>query len=85
MFVIAYSSSNGNRYMRIVQAVRYDSKVQHRHIQSLGPYDEHAFQRYRTIVAEWKYLERSVMVIEELGEESGRLQGRGYFRKFRRW
>ena len=26
MFVLAYSSSNGNRYMRIVQAVRYDGK-----------------------------------------------------------
>ena len=71
--------------MRIVQAVRRDGKVQHRHIQSLGAYDERAFQRYRTIVGEWKQLERSAVVLEELGEDSGRLQGRGYFRRFRRW
>jgi len=71
--------------MRIVQAVRRDGKVQHRHIRSLGPYDERAFQKYRTIVKEWKHLDRSAVVLEELGEESGRLQGRGYFRRFRRW
>ena len=71
--------------MRIEQAFRGDGKVRHRHIQSLGAYDERSFQRYRTIVAEWKHLDRSAVVLEELGEESGRLQGRGYFRKFRRW
>jgi len=71
--------------MRIVQAVRRDGKVQHRHIQSLGAYDEGAFQRYRSIVSEWKHLERSAVVLEELGEESGRLQGRDYYRRFRRW
>ena len=71
--------------MRIVQAVRRDGKVQHRHIQPLGAYDELAFQRYRTIVGEWKHLDRSAVVLEELGEKSGRLQGRGYFRRFQRW
>ena len=71
--------------MRITQAVRRDGKVQHRHIQSLGPYDERAFKKCRTIVNEWKHLDRSAVVLEELGEESGRLQGRGYFRRFQRW
>jgi len=71
--------------MKIVHAVRRDGKVRHRHIQSLGRCDERAFQRYRTIVGEWKPLERSAVVLEELAEDSGRFQGRGYFRMFQRW
>jgi hypothetical protein len=71
--------------MRIIQAVRHKGKVRHRHVAALGPYDELTFQRYRAIVAKWKPLDRSVVVLEEFGEESGRLQGRGYFRRFRRW
>ncbi len=71
--------------MRIVQAVRHNGEVQRRRVESLGPYDERAFQRYRTIVDEWKHLDRSAVVLEELAEESGRFQGRGYFRRFQRW
>ena len=71
--------------MRIVQAVRRGGKVQHRQVASLGPYDEVAFQRYRAILADWRPLERSAVVLKELDEDSGRLQGRGYFRRFRRW
>ena len=71
--------------MRIVQAIRHNGKVRHRHIQSLGPYDERSFQRDRTLVGEWKPLERSAVVLKELAEESGRFQGRGYFRRFQRW
>ena len=85
MFVLAYSSSNGSRYMRIIQSVRRDGKIKHRHVLSLGPYEEEAFQRCRTIVAEWKPLERSAVVLQELAEDAGRLQGRGFFRSFRRW
>lgn len=51
MFVIVYSSSSGARYMRIIQAVRRGGRVQHRHVESLGSYNEAAFQRYRKIVA----------------------------------
>jgi hypothetical protein len=71
--------------MRIVQAVRRGGKVLHRHVASLGPYDAGAFQRYRAILADWKPLKRSAVVLQELAEDSGRLQGRGYFRRFRRW
>ena len=71
--------------MRIVQSVRRDGKVRHRQVASLGPYDELAFHRYRAIVADWKHLERSALVLKELAEVSGRLQGRGYFKSFRRW
>jgi len=85
MFVIAYSSSNGRRYMRVVEAVRRDGKVRHRHMLSLGSYEQEAFQRCRRIVAEWKPLERSALVLEELADDSGRLQGRGFFRSLRRW
>ena len=85
MFVSVYSSSNGSRYMRIIQSVRRGRKVQHHHVLSLGPYDERNLHRYRAIVAAWKPLERSVVVLEELVNESGHLQGRGFFRSFRRW
>ena len=85
MFVSVYSSSNGSRYMRIIQSVRRGRKVQHRHVLSLGPYDEGNLHRYRAIVAAWKPLERSAAVLEELVNESGHLQGRGFFRSFRRW
>jgi hypothetical protein len=85
MFVSVYSSSNGSRYMRIIQSVRRGRQVQHRHILSLGPYDEHDLYHYRTVVADWKPLERSAAVLEDLADESGALQGRGFFRKFRRW
>ena len=83
--MVAYSASNGSRYMRIVQARRRGGKVEHRHLLSLGPYDAVAFERYRGILAEWKPLERSAVVVKELEQDSGRLQGRGYFQRFGRW
>ena len=83
MFVVVYSSSNGCRYMRILQTFRQGSKVKHRHVASLGRYEEAAFERYREIVSDWKPLARAKVVLDELKEGSGRLQGRGYFRKLR--
>ena len=71
--------------MRIIQSVRRGRKVQHRHVLSLGPYDERTLHHYQAIVAAWKPLERSAAVLEELADESGPLQGRGFFRSFRRW
>lgn len=85
MFLVAYSSSNGSRYMRVVQALRREGKVEHRHLLSLGPYDALSFARSRAILAEWKRLERAAGVLKELEQNSGRLQGRGYWRRFRRW
>jgi hypothetical protein len=85
MFVVAYSASNGSRYMRIVEARRRGGKVEHRHLLSLGPYEALSFACYRAILAEWKPLERAAVVLRELEEDSGRLQGRGYWRRFRRW
>jgi hypothetical protein len=85
MFVSVYSSSNGSHYMRIIQSVRHGRKVQHRHVLSLGPYNEYTLHHYRAVVADWKPLERSAAVLEDLADESGPLQGRGFFRSFRRW
>ena len=85
MFVVVYSSSNGARYMRILQTVRRGSKVVQRHVASLGPYERSAYQRYRKIVSDWRALPRAAVVLQELAEDSGRPQGRGYFRRFRRW
>ena len=85
MFVRVYTLSKGRRYMVIIQSVRRGRKVQHRHILSLGPYDGRNLDRYRDIVAAWKPLERSAAVLQELANESGHLQGRGFFWSFRRW
>ena len=71
--------------MRILQTFRQGSKVKHRHVASLGSYEESAFKKYRKIVSEWKPLVRAKVVLGELEERSGRFQGRGYFRKFQRW
>lgn len=38
---------------RIVEAVRRKSKVQQRHVASLGPYDAGVSQRHRALVADW--------------------------------
>lgn len=83
--MVAYSASNGSRYMRILEARRRGGRVEHRHLLSLGPYEALAFEGYRTMLAEWKPLERAAVVLKELEQNSGRLQGRGYWRRFRRW
>ena len=80
---MVYSSSNGARYMRILQTIRQGSKVRQRHVASLGRYEDGAYKKYRKIVSEWKPMARAKVVLEELGETSGRLQGRGYLQKFR--
>jgi hypothetical protein len=85
MFLVAYSSSNGSCYMRILEARRRGGKVCHRQLLALGPYEPPTFERYRTMLAGWKPLERSAVVLRELEQNSGRLQGRGYWRRFRRW
>jgi hypothetical protein len=85
MFLVVYSSSNGGRYMRILEARRREGKVCHRQLLALGRYELPAFERYQAMLAEWKPLERSAVVLRELEQNSGRLQGRGYWRRFRRW
>ena len=85
MFLVVYSSSNGAKYMRILENSRQGAKVKQRHIASLGRYEEAAFRRYCRIVSEWKRLPRARVVLRELEESSGRRQGRGYFLSFRRW
>lgn len=62
VIVVAYSASNGSRYMRIVQALRRGGKVEHRLLLALGPYEAESFVRYRAILADWKPLERAVVV-----------------------
>ena len=62
MFMVAYSSSNGSRYMRIIEARRRGGKVEHRHLLSLEPHEALAFERYRAILAGWKLLVRAVVV-----------------------
>lgn len=85
MFICVYSSSNGRRYMKIIRNVRQRTKIQQRYLQSLGAYDKNKFRQYRAIVADWKHLNRSQLVLEELEDESGHLQGRGFFKAFRKW
>ena len=85
MFVLAYSASNGGRYMRVLQARRRGGKVEHRYLLALGPYQAASFARNQAILAQWKPLEPAAVVLKELEQDSGRLQGRGYWRRFRQW
>lgn len=84
MFVRVYIT-NGQRYMKIVQSFRKGKYTGHHHIESLGRFKKAKYERVRKLVREWKPLERAEIVIEELQDTSGRLQGRGYFYGFRGW
>jgi len=71
--------------MHIHQAVYPNRRKRHQHIESLGPYEETAFMKFRTIITEWKPMERSAVVLKDLGEESGPPQGKGFLKRFQRW
>jgi len=66
--------------MRVVQAYRQGRVAKHRHVVSLGAYDVGKFEEYRKIFSEWKVLPRAKVVVAELSEEGGRMQGREYLR-----
>lgn len=85
MFVLVYRSSSGYKYMKIVQSVRTGRSVRHRYLESLGRFDETKYEMFRKIIRQWRPLIRSKIVLQELKEKSGCLQGRGFFRSFKQW
>jgi len=53
---------------------------------SLGRCADRARQReMREIVRDYRPLEHARIVLEELNDASGRLQGRGFFKRMRSW
>jgi hypothetical protein len=84
MFVRVYTV-HGQRYMKIVRSFRKGRVIRHHHIESLGRFKKAKYERVRKLVWEWKPLERAGIVIEEMQDISGRLQGRGFFYAFRGW
>jgi len=84
MFVRVYTV-HGQRYMKIIQTVRKGKVIRHYHIESLGRFEKAKYEKVRKIVEKWKPLKRAGIVIEELQDISGRLQGRGFFYAFRGW
>ena len=71
--------------MKIIRSVRQKTKIRQRYLQSLGTYEKNKLQQYRAIVADWKHLNRSQLVLAELEDKSGPPQGRGFFKAFRKW
>lgn len=59
MFVRSYKT-NGKEYLKIIQSYRQSKKIRHRHIESLGLFSKTKYEKVRTIVREWKALERAV-------------------------
>ena len=84
MFIIVYRSNSKYKYIKVVQSYRQGKTCKHRFIDSLGRYNETRYKIVKDIIREWKPLSRSKIVLEELRDKAGRLQGRGYFRDFRR-
>ena len=82
MFVRVYIA-HGQRYMKIIQSYRKGKFIGHHNIESLGRFERGKYERLRKIIKEWKPLKRAWIVIEELQDISGRLQGRGFFYAFR--
>lgn len=81
MFIVV-KSVGSRRYMQLVESYRYNGVGRHRVLSSLGRYDEERFHRARRLVKDYGPLEHAKAVIAEVEETGGRLQGKGYFRKF---
>lgn len=72
--------------MQITESHRHMGVSKHRVLASLGRDDEGSREeRVRGIIREYEPLKRAQVVVEEIEEVSGPLQGKGYFRKLRRW
>jgi len=74
----------GHEYMDVVEAVRRDGKPVQRYVGSLGRYDERVFREARRLVRDLVPMEAARVIVAELEEVSGPVQGKHYFRKFRR-
>lgn len=78
--------TRGIGYLQIVESYRKEGVSRHRVLLNLGRCADRAtVEAVRELVREYRPLERAPVVIAEVEEASGRVQGKGYFRKLRGW
>ena len=78
--------TRGIGYLQIVESYRKEGVSRHRVLLNLGRCEDQAtVETVRELVREYRPLERAPVVIAEVEEASGRVQGKGYFRKLRGW
>lgn len=70
--------------MQVVESYRQKSCVKQHMLWSLGHYDEAFYKQAKNQLRYWKKLERASVVIKELNDVSGPIQGKGYFKNFNR-
>jgi len=70
--------------MDVVEAVRRDGKPVQRYVGSLGRYDERVFREARRLVRDMVPIKEARVIVAELEEASGPVQGKQYFGKYRR-
>lgn len=71
--------TSGYAYIHVVESYRKDSKVKQHMLWSLGRFDKETFLRVKQKLKNWKRLERSRVVIGEVEDKSGRMQGERIF------
>lgn len=83
MFV-RVSSVKGLRYLQVVESYRKGGMSRHRVLLYLGRCDDEGRERMvRDLIGEYRPLSRARVVIAELEEVSGRIQGKGYLKRLR--
>jgi len=85
MFVRAISL-RGIRYLQVVESYRQGGVSRHRVLVALGRCgDEAREQQVRGLIKDYRPLSRAQVIIAEVGDASGPIQGKGYFKKLRGW
>jgi len=78
--------SGGRQYVDIVEYRRWGGRQRCRVLLSLGRCADRARQcEMREIIRDYRPMEHARIVLEELNDASGRLQGRGFFKRMRSW
>lgn len=79
-------SVKGLRYLQVVESYRKGGVSRHRVLVCLGRCDDKVRERRaRELIRDYRPLTRAEVVIAELEEAAGSLQGKGYFRKLHGW
>ena len=61
-----------------------DKVSRQRMLYSLGRYDESIYRQVKDNISDWQPLNKGKVVIKEIDDNSGPLQGKAYFMKYSR-
>ena len=76
----------GYRYMQVVESYWKGGVSRHRVLVGLGRCNDRVReQKARDLIRDYRPLKRAHVVIAELEEVAGPLQGKGYFKRLRGW